>query len=52
MEQGYDYIALTNDLLFHLVFTQNERARISLLSSLLNIPESDIISAEVLNPLQ
>lgn len=47
-----NYIALTNDLLFHLVFTMNEKARISLISSLLNIPENDILSADVLNPLQ
>lgn len=47
-----DYVALTTDLLFHLVFTKNEKARISLISSLLNIPETEILSADVLNPLQ
>ena len=52
MEQEPNYIALTNDLLFHLVFTMNEKARISLISSLLNIPEAEILSADVLNPLQ
>jgi len=47
-----DYVSLTTDLLFHLVFTKNDRARISLISSLLGIPESEIISARVLNPIQ
>ena len=50
--QGPDYVSLTNDLLFHLVFTKNERARISLISSLLGIPESEIVSADVINPIQ
>ena len=35
MEQIPDYISLTDDLLFHLVFTKNDRARVSLISSLL-----------------
>ena len=52
MEQIPDYISLTDDLLFHLVFTKNDRARVSLISSLLGIPESEIISAEVVNPIQ
>ena len=43
-EQEPDYVSLTTDLLFHLVFTKNDRARISLISSLLGIPESEIIS--------
>ncbi len=37
MEQIPDYISLTDDLLFHLVFTKNDRARVSLISSLLGI---------------
>ena len=52
MEQIPDYISLTDDLLFHLVFTKNDRARVSLISSLLGIPESDIVSAAVVNPIQ
>lgn len=46
------YIALTNDLLFHMVFTRNAEALKGLLSTLLNIPEANILRVEVLNPMQ
>ena len=46
------YVALTNDLLFHMVFTRNEEALKGLLSVLLNIPEADILRVEILNPMQ
>ena len=46
------YCELTNDLLFHMVFSQNMDALKSLLSSLLNIPMSEILDIKVLNPLQ
>ncbi len=47
-----DYIPLTNDLLFHMVFTKNQKALRSLLSSLLNMKEEEIIDIEILNPVQ
>ena len=47
-----DYVPLTNDLLFHMVFSKNEIALRNLLSSLLDIPENDIIQITVLNPVQ
>ena len=47
-----DYVALTNDLLFHMVFTRNAEALRGLLSVLLNIPEPNIDQVEVLNPMQ
>ena len=47
-----DYVALTNDLLFHMVFTRNAEALRGLLSVLLIIPEPDIDQVEVLNPMQ
>jgi predicted transposase/invertase (TIGR01784 family) len=46
------YVSLTNDLLFHMVFTRNAEALKGLLSVLLNISESDILRIEVLNPMQ
>ena len=46
------FVSLTNDLLFHMVFTRNSEALKALLSSLLNIPETDILRVEVLNPMQ
>ena len=49
---AFDYCALTNDLLFHMVFSQNMKALRSLLSALLGMPESDIQSIDVLNPMQ
>ena len=48
----FDYCELTNDLLFHMVFSQNKTALRSLLSSLLGIPESNIQNIDVLNPIQ
>ena len=47
-----DYVALTNDLLFHMVFSMNKLALKSLLSSLLNMPEEKIVDIDILNPLQ
>ena len=47
-----EYVSLTNDLLFHMVFTMNERALRSLLSSLLSMPENEIKKIEILNPMQ
>ena len=54
-EESYedlDYVPLTNDLLFHMVFTKNEQALRSLLSCLLNIPEAEMREIEILNPIQ
>ena len=50
--QEPEYVALTNDLLFHMVFTMNERALKSLLSSHLSMPEEQIQKIEILNPMQ
>ena len=50
--QEPEYVALTNDLLFHMVFTMNELALKSLLSSLLSMPEEQIQKIEILNPMQ
>ena len=47
--QEIEYVSLKNDLLFHMVFTRNGRALKGLLSTLLNLPESDILSVEILN---
>ena len=52
MHQETEYIALTNDLLFHMVFTKNAEALKSLLSTLLSIPEGSIQRVEILNPMQ
>ena len=46
------FVELTNDLLFHMVFTKNEKALKGLLSSLLDIPEAEILTVDVLNPMQ
>lgn len=51
-QQETDYISLTNDLLFHMVFTRNLYALQGLLSVMLNIPESSIKQIEVQNPMQ
>ena len=51
-EQELDFVPLTNDLLFHMVFSKNPAALRSLLSCLLNIPEADILNVEILNPMQ
>lgn len=50
--QETEFISLRNDLLFHMVFTKNGAALKGLLSTLLNIPESQIIKIEILNPMQ
>ena len=46
------YIELTNDLLFHMVFTKNAAALRDLLSALLGILSSQIEHIEILNPMQ
>ncbi len=46
------YESLTNDVLFHMVFTKNEKARRGLISCLLGIPVSEIKDVIVLNPMQ
>ena len=46
------YIELTNDLLFHMVFTKNDKALKDLLSVLLGIPAAGIRRIEILNPMQ
>ena len=46
------FVELTNDLLFHMVFSMSEKARKDLVSSLLNIPLEEIESVELLNPIQ
>ena len=46
--EGLEYVPLTNDLLFHMVFTKNEKALRSLLSCLLNIPEEKMGRIEIL----
>ena len=51
-QQETDYIALTNDLLFHMVFTRNLDALKGLLAVMLNLPELSIKEIEVLNPMQ
>ncbi len=51
-QQETDYISLTNDLLFYMVFTRNLYALQGLLSVMLNIPESSIKQIEVQNPMQ
>ena len=41
--QQTEYISLRNDLLFHMVFTNNKEALKGLLSVLLNIPKVEIL---------
>ena len=50
--QDWNYEPLTNDAMFHLVFLNNEKALRSLLSALLNIPETEMKSIQILNPMQ
>jgi len=45
------FVPLTNDLLFHKVFTGNQEALAWLLSSLLNLPREEITDIEILNPI-
>ena len=51
-ENNSSYIELTNDLLFHMVFTKNEKALRDLLSSLLGLAPDSITKIEILNPMQ
>ena len=46
------YVPLTNDLLFHMVFTKNQIALRSLLCSILDMSDSEITRIEILNPMQ
>ena len=46
------YVELSNDLLFHMVFTKNQEALKGLLASLLNLNPADILKIELLNPMQ
>ncbi len=47
-----EYEPLTNDILFHKVFSMNSKALRGLLSSVLNIPEEEILDVEIQNPMQ
>ena len=51
-EQELEYESLMNDVLFHMVFANNEKALRGLVSCLLNIPEADMGKIDVLNPMQ
>ena len=46
------YVELTNDLLFHMVFSKNMEALKDLLSSLLAMDPDRIQRIEILNPMQ
>lgn len=52
LQESWNFEPLTNDGMFHLVFLNNKKALRSLVSVLLNIPESEIIDIDVLNPMQ
>ena len=52
LQENWNFEPLTNDGMFHLVFLNNRKALKSLVSVLLNIPESEIIDIDVLNPMQ
>ena len=47
-----EYIPLTNGMLFHMVFSKNSGALKSFLSSLLDIPEDEMLKTDILNPMQ
>lgn len=51
-EEKSPFVELTDDLLFHMVFTKNEKALKDLLSVLLGIPAAEIRTIEILNPMQ
>ena len=50
--EGLLYESLMNDLLFHMVFSKNNAALRGLVSSLLNLQESELQEITVLNPMQ
>ncbi|MBQ8162405.1 MAG: Rpn family recombination-promoting nuclease/putative transposase [Clostridia bacterium] len=52
VEVQNDYVNLTNDLMFHMVFTKNKKALKGLLSCLLKIPKEEILDIVILNPIQ
>ena len=43
---------MVSDVLFHMVFTNNNTALRGLISSLLNIPDKEMADVIVLNPMQ
>ena len=51
-QENWSFEPLTNDGMFHLVFINNKKALRSLVSALINIPESELGDTEVLNPMQ
>lgn len=51
-DQEIGFFPLTDDLMFHMVFSKNPAALRNLLSCLLNIPETEIKKIEILNPMQ
>ncbi len=51
-DNDLQYEPLTNDALFHMVFSKNNKALRGLLSSCLNVPEDEIVDVEILDPLQ
>jgi len=51
-DNDWNFEPLTNDVMFHLVFLNNEKARTALVSTLLNIPEKEIKGITVMNPIQ
>ena len=55
MSENFDrttYFPLRNDLMFHMVFTRNKEALRGLISTLLDIPTEEIVTIEILNPMQ
>ena len=52
MDENWTFESLMNDVMFHMVFVNNEKARLALVSTLLNIPETQIEEIVVLNPMQ
>ena len=52
LQESWNFEPLTNDGMFHLVFLNNKKALRSLVSVLMNIPESEIVDIDVLNPMQ
>ncbi|MBQ9009161.1 MAG: PD-(D/E)XK nuclease family transposase, partial [Clostridia bacterium] len=51
-QENWSFEPLTNDGMFHLVFINNKKALRSLVSALINVPESELGDTEVLNPMQ
>jgi len=51
-QENQRYVQLTNDLLFHMVFSMSKEARKDLVSTILGIPASEINNVELVNPIQ